>query len=329
MPINDLKQRYQDSFRIRLGDRSGKLDKNGAPTMVALTDRIRITSPNRQAVEAFAETYGEAKGGEVRAWEDEWEVYLPITALPIWIMPGDSLTQWWELWKSKNANVCERRCDGEFEQSTDVKRPCLCPADIEERIADRYSCKPMSRISVVCPDVNILGAGALVTHSRIAAETFPTVIVLANRWLALNKPVSAVLRTLTHKGRTTFTFPTIEILGPAQGFEDLEIDAAVPPAAALERGSERGEAPGPGRPVPPPAPPAPFDSSNEKIVDRETALALKDTAAEAGLTGKDLADVVAGVTGGENVLVRVLKADWDAVETAVCAAIAQRTERAS
>jgi hypothetical protein len=323
MPINDLRQRYQDSFRIRLGDRSGKLDKNGDPTMVALTDRIRITSPNRAAVEAFAETYGEAKGGEVREWLDEWEVYLPITALPIWIMPGDSLTQWWELWKSKNANVCERRCDGEFEQSTDVKRPCLCPADIDERIADRYSCKPMSRISVVCPDVNILGAGALVTHSRIAAETFPTVIVLANRWLSMNKPVSAVLRTLTHKGRTTFTFPTIEILGPAQGFEDLELDAGAPSPPALEAGRGQAETVHSG-----PAGPPPFDSSNEKIVARETALALKTEATAGGITGKELADVVAGATGGSvNVLTKVLVEDWALVETAVYAAMERIIER--
>lgn len=286
MPIKDLQQRYQDSFRIRLGDRSGR---NSGP--VALTDRIRITAPNKEAVAAFAEKYGEAKGGEVRAWEDEWEVYLPITGLPIWIMPGDSLIQWWELYRGK---VCDRRCDGEVEQLT--KQDCLCPGDIDKRIEDKNSCKPMSRISVVCPDVAILGTGALVTHSRIAAETFPTAITLALPWLSRGRPVAGVLRTLTHKGRTTFTFPTIEILGPAQGFEDLQIDAGVVPPA-LEAGSEREDAPGSGRPAPPPAPP-PFDESNEKLVGPAAGRAFMAQCKRRGFTPAQVTEIVESATDG-------------------------------
>jgi len=309
MPILDLKQRYQDSFRIRLGDKSGK---NGA--MKALTDRIRITAPNRGAVEAFAEKYGEAKGGEVGKWEDEWQVYLPITGLPIWIMPGESLSQWWELYRGK---VCDRRCDGDVEQLTKV--PCLCPADIEERIEDTGSCKPMSRISVVCPEVAILGTGALVTHSRIAAETFPTAITLASRWLSHGRPVSAVLRVLTHKGRTIFTFPTIEILGPAEGFEDLEIDAGASASPAIETGSKRA-----GSLAAPPAPPSDeFTDDDEKLIGADVRRAWVAEMTEGGWDDKVQAAAIHRATKGRtDDIRRVEKSEWERVGVVVDALIA-------
>lgn len=336
MPMKDVGVQFADTYRIRLGDKSGKPDKYGNPTMVALTDRIRVTSLERSVVDAFVGVYGAI--GEVDQWEDGWEAYLPVTALPIWIMPGDSLSAWWEMWKSKpgsQVKVCERRCDGEVEQSDPAnRRPCVCPADIDARMADpKKWCKPMTRLTVVAHEVPILGTGALVTHSLIAARTFPAAYFLAAKWLTQNIPVEAVLRTHTHRGRTTFTFPTLQVMGPATGFDaldpgdqPLQIDAAAGGSAAIGTGSKREEAAG--RPAPP-APPAPFDESNEKLVDRVTALALKQSAAEGGVAGKDLADVVQGVTGSVNVLTKVLLEDWDAVESAVYAAIERRAERAS
>lgn len=244
MPMKDVGVQFADTYRIRLGDKSGKPDKYGNPTMVALTDRIRVTSLERSVVEAFVGVYGAI--GEVDQWEDGWEAYLPVTALPIWIMPGDSLSAWWEMWKSKpgsQVKVCERRCDGEVEQSDPAnRRPCVCPADIDARMADAKKwCKPMTRLTVVAHEVPILGTGALVTHSLIAARTFPAAYFLAAKWLTQNIPVEAVLRTHTHRGRTTFTFPTLQVMGPATGFDaldpgdqSLQIDAAAPPAAKVE-----------------------------------------------------------------------------------------------
>lgn len=325
MPMKDVGVQFADTYRIRLGDKSGK---NGA--MTALTDRIRVTSLERSVVEAFVGVYGAI--GEVAAWEEGFEAYLPVTALPVWIMPGDSLTQWWEMWKAKNATVCERRCDGEVEQADPKnKRPCVCPADIDARMADaKGSCKPMTRIAVVAHEVPILGTGALVTHSLIAARTFPAAYFLAAKWLTQNVPVEAVLRTHTHRGRTTFTFPTLQVMGPAVGFDAIDsgevapIDAGGPPLPALGAGVER---PGTAHAdAASPAAPPPFDSSNEKIVDRETALALKAEAAAGGIAGKALADVVQAA-GGVNVLTRVLKEDWAKVETAVYTAMERVVEQ--
>ena len=336
MPILDLSVRFQDTYRVRLGDMSGRT-KEGKPKPVAFEDRIRITAAGPEAPEAFCDVYGSVDNLGVTEWQDDkspdcWEVYLPITALPIWILPGQVLTQWWELYRGK---VCERRCQGTNGMETLSGGPCRCVPDIVARIKDPKQCNIMTRLSIMCPDVpQILGSGSLVTHSRIAAETFQGAMYQAGPWLSKNVPVAAVLRTHTHKGRTTFTFPNIEVGGPVDRTPELDaspqspqIDAAGSAAPALGTGSQREEAVS--RTAAPPAPPAPFDSSNELIVDWEMAHALKDTATEAGLTVKDLFDIVAGVTGTGTVLNKVLREHWDAVESAVYATIEQRKERAS
>src|SRR5690606_13699380 len=131
---------------------------NGAPRK--LTDSIRITARNRSVVEAFTEVYG----GDVEPWDSQWQAYLPTTELRILVLPGQSVQQWWEFYRG---SVCERRCDGYMEQKSG--RRCVCPEDIDERMKDRNACSPTTRVSVLCPDVNVIGAGTLVTHGLIAA----------------------------------------------------------------------------------------------------------------------------------------------------------------
>lgn len=198
MPMIDIQRRHAEVFRIRLGDKGPK----GEPRK--LTDQIRVTSPNQRVVHSFTDVYG----GSVTQWEKEWQAYLPTDYLRVLVLPGQSLQQWWE---SYSGSVCQKRCDGEF----DVKnnKPCSCPADLDERLADKRACSPMTRVNVICPDVAVVGSGALVTHSMIAAETLPQSIAVAEAALNRGLMVPAVLRVVEHKGRTHYIVPQLEIVG--------------------------------------------------------------------------------------------------------------------
>lgn len=198
MPMIDIQRRHAEVFRVRFGEKG----PNGAPRK--LTDQIRITSRNRLVVEAFVESYG----GEVSEWESQWQAYLPTTELRIMVLPGQSVHQWWEFYRG---SVCERRCDGYQEQKSGKR--CVCPEDIAERMKDRDACSPTTRVNVLCPDVNVVGAGSLVTHGLIAAETLPQSIAIAEAALARGYMVPAILRAVEHKGRTHFIVPQVEIVG--------------------------------------------------------------------------------------------------------------------
>ena len=106
-PMIDIQRRHAEVYRIRLGDRDG-----GRPRK--LTDKIRITAQSREVVEAFTEAYG----GEVTAWDAQWQTYLPTSELQILVLPGQSVQQWWELW---TGSVCARRCDG-YQETKSGKR---------------------------------------------------------------------------------------------------------------------------------------------------------------------------------------------------------------
>lgn len=197
MPMIDIQRRHAELFRIRLGERQGNRP-------VKLTDSIRITAPSKAVVQAFAGTYG----GEVKPWEGRWEVKIPTTELNVLVLPGQSVEQWWELYRG---SVCERRCDG-FQEQKSGKR-CMCPEDLDERMQDRKACSPMTRLNVLCPDVRVVGAGSLVTHGLIAAQTLPQSVMVAERALAQGFMVPAVLRVEEVKGRTHFVVPRLEIVG--------------------------------------------------------------------------------------------------------------------
>ena len=198
-PMLDIQKRHAEVFRIRIGDK----DERGNPRK--LTDSIRVTSPNAAVVDAFVAVFG----GETKPWDAQFEAYLPTTALPVMVLPGQSISQWWE---SYRGGVCERRCDGETE--TLSGKPCMCPAEITVRVNDRSACSPMTRINVVCPDVEVVGAGSLVTHGMVAAETLPQAVAIAEGALSRGLMVPAVLRIVEHVGKAKrYTVPQLEIVG--------------------------------------------------------------------------------------------------------------------
>lgn len=208
MPMNDIARRHRDVFRIRLGDTETYTDpKDGKEKQRArkLTDSMRVTSPNRMVVDAFVAVFG----GETTQWEAEWQAYLPTTEMPVVILPGQSVSQWWELYRK---SVCERRCDGDTE--TLSGKACMCPRDLTDRVADKNACNPMTRLSILCPDVEVAGAGSLVTHSMIAAETLPQAVAVAEAALSQGIPVPAVLRVVEHVGKAKrYIVPQLEIVG--------------------------------------------------------------------------------------------------------------------
>lgn len=199
----DIQRRHAPVFRLRLGEK----DRSGRP--VKLSGAIKVTSPGESIVQAFVDEFG----GEVETFDeatskDAYAAILPVTEIPIMVLPGQSIEQWWESYRK---SVCERRCDGEVEQLSG--KACSCPADIAQRMKTKGACRPMTRLNVLCPDVAVVGAGSLVTHGLIAAETLPQSIAVAEAALSRGLMVPGVLRSIEHKGRNHYVIPQVEIVG--------------------------------------------------------------------------------------------------------------------
>lgn len=197
-PIKDIQANHMPVFQVRFGEKV-----NNRPAK--LNGKLRITSANQGVVQAFVDSYG----GTVQKWEEGWEAYLPRTDLPIMVLPGQSIQQHWELYKG---GTCARRCDGETDSISG--KPCMCPPDVTVRQADRNSCSAMTRLSFLCPEVAILGAGTLVTHGMIAAQTLPQSVAVAEAALKRGEMVPATLRAVQKIGAgKQYVIPQIEITG--------------------------------------------------------------------------------------------------------------------
>ena len=212
--ILQIQRKHAELFRIRLGKRDGN-------TPSRLINEIRVTSPNRKVVDAFAATYG----GRPKRWPDgpgggQHEVYLPVSRLPITFIGGQTLTQAMELWKG---STCQRRCDS---VTMSDGQPCACGVDTPIKGRD---CKPVSRLTVACPEVPIAGVGILTTRSEIAAGELEGVISLIRPVLDAGRSVNAVLRIdqMVTPGHQ-FAVPRVELEGVS--FQDLALAAASQPA---------------------------------------------------------------------------------------------------
>lgn len=207
MPLLDVQQQHATMFRLRFGD---LVTSRGKSRPRRLTDQIRVTSPNPDIVDAFCAVYG----GERREWTNqgraEWEAYLPTTTIRVVLLPGSSVTQWWELYKG---SVCVRRCDSRTEIKS--QQPCMCPSrDPAERNADPEQCSATTRVSVICPDVDVVGAGMFVSRGLMAAATLPNAIAAANAALAAGIYVPAIVRVVEFTGQgTRWIVPQIEVVG--------------------------------------------------------------------------------------------------------------------
>lgn len=272
-PMIDIQRRHAEVFRIRLGDKDGNRPRK-------LTESIRITAASQQVVQAFADVYG----GEPSQWERQWQVYLPTSELQILVLPGQSVQQWWEYYRG---SVCERRCDGYQEQKTGKR--CLCPEDISERANDKNSCSPMTRVNVLCPDVAVVGAGSLVTHGMIAAETLPQSIAVAESALSRGLMVPAILRVVVNDtGRNHFIYPRIEIIGTSLNELGAGTDgSSLPHATDTPVGELEGQERAPLTPVPESVPERSVRSIADQSAAPEPKPKRKNAAPKIPASGRD------------------------------------------
>lgn len=167
MPIVDIQRRFRELGRIR----TGVLEKpeQGRPRPRKLA-RFRLTSKWRHLLDDAATMYG----GEVRPWEhpqdgSQYELFVEVDELDVFIPPGEVLSQYYELWAGGG---CKRRCDGVRQVLVD--RPCQCPDDPGERSAGAAAnpptaCRPTTRLLVMLPEVGDLGVWRLESHGYYAA----------------------------------------------------------------------------------------------------------------------------------------------------------------
>lgn len=164
MPLIDLQRRMRELGRIRTGQQVA-FQKNGRTLMRASKlETFRLTSPSRDLIDAAAAAYG----GKPKAWNGEWELITETDSLDVVIPPGQSISQWYEMW---SGGGCQRRCDGRTNVLTDA--PCLCPVDPAERrelAKTGEACKPTTRLNVMLPAIPDLGVWRLESHGYYAAS---------------------------------------------------------------------------------------------------------------------------------------------------------------
>ncbi len=196
MTIIGLQRRLVEVGRIRMGEKNEK----GIPTRL---DTWKLTSRDQLRLTAAAKAYG----GEVREWEGhqgQYELHTEVDSLPILLMPGQALSQHYELW---SGGGCKRRCDGETEQLTDGA--CLCNPENRE-------CKPHTRLNVLLPDVAGIGAWRLDTQGYYAATelsgTVDLLEVATMRGVLLPARLRIDQRVVLRDGQTKrFPVPTLDI----------------------------------------------------------------------------------------------------------------------
>jgi hypothetical protein len=221
MPILDLQQRLVEAGRIRTG---GEKPERGPGRKL---ETFRLTSRDEVRVRAAAELYG----GTPEQWRDEWQVYTEADTLDVLVIPGQALSQWYELWEG---GECKRRCDGR--QQADGSR-CECPADYDERrehAAKGAACKPTTRLSVVLPRVPGIGQWRLESHGFYAAQELAASAGLLEQATARGILLPARLRLdqrSSRRGGKTHRFAV-----PV-----LEIDASLEQVNRAALGAGRGE----------------------------------------------------------------------------------------
>lgn len=209
MAIIDLQRRLVEVGRVRMGATDQAGGKRGRPIRL---DNWRLTSRDKHRLEHAAHLYG----GTVTSWDGHDGQYVLDTQtpeLPIVLIPGQTITQWYELW---SGGGCKRRCDGHTETLAD--QPCMCPAYDErsELAKDGKACKPTTRLNVLLPEVPGIGCWRLETHGYYAAvELAGTAALLeeaTRRGALLPARLRIDQRTQVRNGKTSrFPVPVVDI----------------------------------------------------------------------------------------------------------------------
>lgn len=207
-PILDIQTRWRELGRIRLGSKGSK----GQPQKLT---EFRITTASRTLADAVAAAYG----GTVKKWQGapadgQWEVFTTSNELDVAIPPGQTISQWYEMW---SGGGCLRRCDGARDMIND--QPCVCPEDRDEKQAlaqEGKACKPTTRLSIVLPRIPDVGVWRLESHGWNAALELPGTLAILARATDAGVLLPAVLRiesrTSKREGQTRkFIVPVLEL----------------------------------------------------------------------------------------------------------------------
>jgi hypothetical protein len=208
MPILDLQRRLREAGRIRIGQQVPTSNGKKRP---AKLNRFRLTTADRQTLEAAAALYG----GQVQRWEgapvgEQYELYTDTASLPVIVPPAaTALSAWYELW---SGGGCVRRCDGERELLSE--QPCVCATE------DERQCKPTTRLNVILRDLPGLGVWRLETHGWYAATELAGTVEICQAAASRGQLLPAVLRLEQRQvkrivnGRSetrNFAVPTLDI----------------------------------------------------------------------------------------------------------------------
>lgn len=232
MSIITLQRRLAEVGRIRIGE---KRATSGGRSRPAKLDVFRLTSRDRQRLDAAAEVYG----GKVREWGDEFECYTTASALDIALIPGQAVSQYMEHWgkfdeKAKQSPiVCLRRCDGVNELLSDS--PCLCA--VESGPDGERLCRPTTRLLVVLRRVPGMGAWRLDTHGWNAAQELVGSVGLLEQLTAAGRLVPARLR-LEERKRNRRNGTVVKFAVPV-----VDVDVALDDVLAVPGGGGFGAVP--------------------------------------------------------------------------------------
>lgn len=273
-----LEHRPVELGRIRTGIKA-TMTRNGREVEYpSKLDTFRLTSGSKALLDAAASLYG----GTVEEWTDApdegyWQLTTDSRELRV-LIPRDlrTVSQAYELWQG---GTCERRCDGTTEQISDG--PCICG---EERGAKGF-CDPVTRISLMLPDVPGLGVWRLDSGGWHAATSLPATIALLKQ-LSVASWIPAILRleqrskkareadgkVVTHR----FAVPVLDLPGLTIGRVVASQSGA--PIPRLENGT-------------PSAPPTAADKVAARRAELEAQTTSGPTATRA---------TVDGPTGGED-----------------------------
>lgn len=179
--IIGMQRRIREVGRIRLGVQ-GMKDGKRFPKKI---NRFRLTSADRQIIEAAAELYG----GTAQAWNnggvEQFEVVTDVTTMPILLPPNPADLGWSQFFESWAKGFCTKRCDGLRDSVRDV--PCDCDPDDRE-------CKATSRLSVILPEIAGLGVWRLESHGYNAAVELAAAVEMIEALVGVRSMVPARLR---------------------------------------------------------------------------------------------------------------------------------------
>lgn len=221
--ILDRQKQLAEQGRLRLGYTKPATKRDGTPTTRPVASHTWIvTSDNRDHVARAAEMWG----GEVEHWQPmgngakQWRVITETNAVPAILPPGDPLSESYEMW---SAGGCQRRCNGATEEFSGS--PCMCLAQHGEKwyeLSARQVCQSKSRLKVLLPDMEGLGAWRMETGSYYGAITIAGMVdiirgvvgeqMLVPVWLRI-KPETRVARGETKQ----FVIPVLELRGVSAG----------------------------------------------------------------------------------------------------------------